>query len=112
MLKIKNKYMLKNILSFLTPKKYLSLIKYNKKIQNKLDKSIIDYREYNQIEIEVIPIKDKFSGNFINFKEENKEYYHIYFDNQIKEINYLSLDYNVSKIKIIIDCEIKSFEGI
>ena len=112
MLKIRNKYILKNILSFLAQKKFLSLIKYNKKIQNKLDKSIIDYREYNQIEIEITPIKNNFSGKVINFKEENKEYYYIYFDNQIKEINYISSKDNISKIKIIIDFEIKSLEGL
>ena len=112
MLKIRNKYILKNILSFLAQKKFLILIKYNKKIQNKLDKSIIDYREYNQIEIEITPIKNNFSGKVINFKEENKEYYHIYFNNQIKEINYVSSKDNVSKIKIIIDFEIKSFKGL
>ena len=112
MLEIRSKYILKNILSFLSQKKFLSLIKYNKKIQNKLDKSIIDYREYNQIEIEITPIKNNFSGKVINFKEENKEYYYIYFDNQIKEINYVSSKDNISKIKIIIDFEIKSLEGL
>ena len=62
----------------------MSLIKYNKNIQNKLNISLNDYREYNQIEIEIIPIKNNISWNIINFKEENKEHYHIYFDNQLK----------------------------
>ena len=103
---------MKNILSFLSKKKYLSLIKYNKNIQNKLNISLNDYREYNQIEIEIIPIKNNISWNIINFKEENKEHYHIYFDNQLKEINYISSKDNISKIKIIINYEIKSFEGL
>ena len=112
MLKIRSKYILKNILSFLTQKKFLSLVKFNKMIQKKLAVSIIDYREYNQIEIEIIPIKNNISGKVINFKEENKEHYHIYFDNERKEINYISSENNISKIKIIINFEIKSFEDL
>ena len=112
MLDIRNKNILKNILSFLKPKKYLSLIKYNKEIQKKLCKSIIDYREYNQIEIEIIPIKDDFSGKVINLINENNEYFHIYFDSKRKKTNYISSKDNVSKIKIIIDFEIKSFKGL
>ena len=112
MLKIRSRYILKNILLFLKPKKYLSLIKYNKEIQKKLCKSIIDYREYNQIEIEIIPIKDDFSGKVINLINENNEYFHIYFDSKRKKTNYISSKDNVSKIKIIIDFEIKSFYGL
>ncbi len=69
MLKIRSRYILKNILLFLKPKKYLSLIKYNKEIQKKVDKSLKDYKEYNQIELEIVPIKDNFSGDVINFYE-------------------------------------------
>ena len=45
-------------------------------------------------------------------KEEDKKYFHIYFnDNKKKEIERIYLDEgeNVSKISIIIDCQIKSF---
>ena len=112
MLKIRSRYILKNILLFLKTKKYLSLIKYNKEIQKKVDKSLKDYKEYNQIELEIVPIKDNFSGDVINFSEWNKEYYHIYFDNIIKEENHISSKDDVSKIKIIIDYEIKSLERL
>ena len=45
---------------------------------------------------------------------ENKIYYHIYFNDNKKEIkrNYLDGNDNVSKIKIIIDYQVKSFEQL
>ena len=54
-------------------------------------------------------------GKFINIKEEDKKYFHIYFnDNKKKEIENTSLyeDDNVSKISIIIDYQIKSFSEL
>ena len=54
-------------------------------------------------------------GKFINIKEEDKKYFHIYFnDNKKKEIENTSLnkDDNVSKISIIIDYQIKSFSKL
>ena len=112
MLKIRSRYILKNILLFLKTKKYLSIIRYNKEIQKKVNISLKDYKEYNQIEIEIVPIKDNFSGDVINFYKWNKEYYHIYFDNIIKEENHISSKDNISKIKIIIDYEIKSLKRL
>ena len=47
---------------------FLKIIKYNKNIQNKLNISINDYKEYNHIEIEIIPINNSFGkyyGKFI-----------------------------------------------
>ena len=45
---------------------------------------------------------------------ENEKYYHIYFNDNKKEIkrNYLNENENVSKLKIIIDHQIISFEGL
>jgi len=54
-------------------------------------------------------------GKFINIKEEDKKYFHIYFnDNKEKEIENTSLhrNDNVSKISIIIDYQIKSFSKL
>ena len=55
----------------------------DKKIQNRLNITIDNYKKYrekfSQIEIEIIPIKNK-NGRFINIKEEDESYYHIYFD--------------------------------
>ena len=40
--------------------KYLNIIKYNKKIQTALNTNKRDYEEYRTIEIEIIPIKNKY----------------------------------------------------
>ena len=53
----------------MTKKKELEIVKYNKKIQNRLNLSVKDYKEYSEtftpIEIEIIPVKGKY-GEFIN----------------------------------------------
>ena len=54
-------------------------------------------------------------GKFININEKDKNYFHIYFnDNKKKEIDNTSLykDDNVSKISIIIDYQIISFSEL
>ena len=55
---IKSKYILKQIAEHLIKKRLFKIINYNKLIQEKLDIRIIDYKKYyEQIEIELIPIK-------------------------------------------------------
>jgi surface protein len=77
-----------------------------------LDIDIGDYKDYSPIEIELIPHKGIY-GNFINILDnEDAKYYHIYFneDSEIKNKFFISEDdNNITKIKIIIDKEIKSF---
>ena len=45
-------------------KKSLQIFQYNKKLQNRLNLDINDYKEYSEtftpIEIEIIPAKDKY----------------------------------------------------
>ena len=55
-----------------------------------------------------------FSSTFINISDEEKEYYHIYFDNSIEEIkrNYLEENEKVKMIKIIINYPVKSFKEL
>ena len=78
---IKSNYILSKIYDNIQKRKYLEIVKYNKKIQNRLNLSIKDYKEYpeifSQIVIEIIPCKEKY-GIFINIKENDKLYYHIY----------------------------------
>ena len=110
---IKSKYILKQITEHLTKNKLLKIINYNKLIQNKLDIGIIDYKKYyEQIEIELIPINKYDINYFININEEYKTYYHIYFNNDKNEIkqNYFNKNDNITKINIILDNEITSFE--
>ena len=93
-------------------------MKYNKKLQNRLNLSINDYKEYSQL-YSSIEIELKLSDNehdkndkFINIPEEDKEYYHIYFDNSNKEVkrNYLEKNEQIKNIKIIIDYKVKSLK--
>ena len=98
--------------------KYLETIRYSKSIQKRINININHYKAYSEtktsIELDIIPMKGEY-GKFIRIKEEDKKYFHIYFnDNKKKEIENTSLykDDNVSKISIIIDYQIKSFSRL
>ena len=114
---LKSTFILKKILEHLKKKITLAIIKINKDIQNRLNISINNYIQYSElftpIEIEITPVENT-KGNFINFSDEDKEYFHIYFDDAKEEIkrNSLSEEDKIKKIKIIIDHEIKSFKKL
>ena len=111
---IKNKYILSKIYDNMTKKKKLEIVKYNKKIQNLLNLSVKDYKEYCEIEIEIIPTKDKY-GKFINVNENDKIFYHIYFNDNKEEIKNkykIEEEDKIIKIKIIIDYQVKSFKEL
>ena len=113
---IKSKYILKIITEHLTKNKLFKIIKYNKFIQDRLDIGILDYiKDYEQIEIGLIPIKQNDVKYFININDEYKPYFHIYFNNnnknEIKQ-NYFNEIDNITKINIIIDNEVKSFKNL
>ena len=94
-------------------KKKLEIVKYNKKVQNRLNINIKDYKNYyEQIEIEIIPVKEEY-GKFINIQNKDILYYHIYFNDNKEEIkrNYLYENEQIKAIKIIIDYQIKSLKG-
>ena len=112
---INSKYILSKIYDNMTKKKKLQIVKYNKKVQNRINLSFKDYKEYSEtftpIEIEIIPTKGKY-GKFININENDKLYYHIYFNDNNEEIkNKYSIKktFKDTKIKIIIDYQVKSF---
>ena len=54
---------------------------------------------------------NNFNTNNVIYMNANEMYYHIYFNDNKEEIkrNYLNENDNVSKIKIIIDYQVKSF---
>ena len=114
---IKADYFLVKVFNNLEKKKILTIVKYNKNIKNRINININDYKEYSEkyssIEIEIKPVKNKY-GQFINFKDEDKKYYHIYFNNHEEEINrnYINENEEIKIIKIIIDYQIKSFEQL
>ena len=73
--------------------KTLEILKYNKKLQKRLNININDYRKSAIIEIELKLDNDKYAkfSTFINIFKKDKEYYHIYFDNSNKEIKEIIL---------------------
>ena len=117
---IKHKGNLKNIKSNLTFKKIMSnlqrnnllnIVKYNKIFQQKLNININDYKDFCEIEIEIIPAADKY-GKFINISnKEDRKYFHIYFNDNEEEIKkiYLVKNEKIKKIKLIIDYKVTSF---
>ena len=115
---IKSKYLLKIIFGNLTRYKLLNLLKYNKLFQEKLKIRINDYNEYVQyyskIELELNPNFLYRHNKFINIEKQDRPYYHIYFNDDIneREQDYFTQDDNVTKIKIIIDKEVKSFKNL
>ena len=115
---IKSRYILSKIYDNMIIKKKLEIVKYNKKIQNRINLSVKDYTEYSEtftsIEIEIIPTKDEY-GRFININKNDKLYYHIYFNDNNEEIKNkyeIKEEDKVTKIKIIIDYQIKSFNSL
>ena len=113
---IKSVYFLEKLYDNIQKKKKLEIAKYNKRIQNKLNLSVKDYKEYSEtlIEIEIIPVKGKY-GEFIKVDENDKLYYNIYFNDnkeKIKNKYKINEEDKVTKIKIIIDYQVKSFKDL
>ena len=111
---IKSKYIMQIIFDNIQIKKFLELIKYNNNIQQKLNINISNYKEYSEIytsiEIEIIPIKNMFTKIININNEEDKKYFHIYFNGSKEETNKTFIDKseNISKINIVINYQIKS----
>ena len=112
---LKYDIILNKIYDNIKKKRVLEIIKYNKDIQKRLNLSVNDYKEfsenYSSIEMEVIPTKNA-TGKFIIISDEDKPYYHIYFNEDKTEVKTYELPegHNVSKIKIIIDYQVTSLE--
>ena len=110
-LMIRSKYILQQIVNFLSHKILLEVIRYNKNIKKKLNKEINDYKnEYLKIEIELIPSTYSFDYSnrylkFINLQKKNESYYHIYFNDNKEEVktNKIKYEDKITKINIIID---------
>ena len=115
---INSNYILSNIYANMNKKKSLEIIKYNKNIQNRINFSINDYKEYSKlfssIEIEIIPVS-KIYDKFINLNRNEELFYHIYFNDNEEEIKHkykIDEEDKVTKIKIIINYPIKSFKEL
>ena len=112
---INSNLMLKKVFAFLNKGKLLKVIKYNKKLINRLNRDINDYIEYSKLYSSIV-IELKFEnekyGNFINISEEDEKYYHIYFDNSNKEIKSHCVKENVKIINIRINYQVKSLRNL
>ena len=65
---IKSDYFLQKLYDVMPKKKKLEIVKYNKTIQNRINLSVKNYKEYSEtftpIEIKIIPSKGRY-GKFI-----------------------------------------------
>ena len=115
MTKIKSKYILKKIFENISQKKYLQTIKFNKKLRNKLEINLKDYKIYNQIEIELKATDSIICRNkVINIDNKDKSYFHIYINDKKRanKENIITKRTPISKIIIKIDFQIKSLKRL
>ena len=118
LMKIRSNYVLKDIFFSLNEKKLLKIILYNKNLLKRLDKNINDYKnQYLKIELEIIPkeyIDTSGHCKIINFIENKESSFHVYFDDKKEEVkrNYITRDENITKIKVIIDSNVKSMHEL
>ena len=81
--KVKSDYFIQKLFDYIYKRKSLEIIKYNKSIQKRIDININHYKTFSEtktsIELDIIPVKDG-CGKFININEEDKKYFHIYFN--------------------------------
>ena len=91
--KLKSDYFIQKFFGCLTERKSLETIRYNKSIQKRINININHYKAYSEtktsIELDIIPMKVAYGefSEFININEEDKKYFHIYFnDNKKKKL--------------------------
>ena len=87
---VKSHYIIQIIFGYMTERKSLETIRYNKSIQKRINININHYKAYYEtktsIKLDIIPMKGK-NGKFININEEDKKYFHIYFNDNKKKRN-------------------------
>ena len=110
---IKSKFIIKIIFKNIKKEKYYNIIRYNQKIQNRLNIGLIDYKKLSQknncIEIffskETVINKDTFKFIW------NSNCYHFYNDDEELDFNSKN-NITVSRINLSIDFEVKSLIGL
>ena len=113
LLSIQNEYFFQIMFDMVNKRRTLESVRYNKKLQNILNLSAKDYKDFLKIIIE-INIAPRHGELFMNSVQQLRNYYHIYFDDneeEYKECNF-RVRGDVKKIKIIIDKEIISLENL
>ena len=101
---VKSDYFIQKFFGYMTERKSLETIRYNKSIQKRINININHYKAFfetkTSIELDIIPMKGKY-GKFININGEDKKYVHIYFnDNKKKDIKNTSLNKDDDVYKI------------
>ena len=111
---IKSDYFIQKLFKNMSTKVTLKIIKHNINIQKRLNININNYKDFSEkfssIELEIVS-NHYICGSFINIKEENKKYFHIYFNDNKEEIKrtIINKEDKISKINIVIDYQIESF---
>ena len=86
---VKSDYFIQKFFGYMSKRKSLETIRYNKSIQKILNININHYKAYSEtktsIELDIIPKKGEY-GEFIRINEEDKKYIHIYFNDNKKKI--------------------------
>ena len=90
---LQSDYFIQKFFKYITERKTLETIRHNKSIQKRVGISINHYKSYSEtktsIELDIIPMKGE-CDKFININEEDKNYFHIYFnDNKKKKLKIL-----------------------
>ena len=112
--RIRSNFVIKNIFKNIEQSLYLNLIKYNKRLQNRFGLSLQDYKIFNEIEIDIIPIQTtnkNYKAVFINLNGK-EQICKIYFDGEKVNRNYITFNDKISKIKVIINPKNKSLKGL
>ena len=104
---LKSDFFMQKLFDYMQKRISLKIIKCNNNIQKRLNININNYKDFSEkfssIELEIIPIQNEY-GPFIKIKEEDKKYFHIYFNDNKEEIKKTEFNKEdkVSKINIII----------
>ena len=111
---IKCIYIFRQLIDNLKEVRLLKLIKYNKKLQKKLNLNINNYMEFQKIKIELNTFNAGIKIFFIGMPIFKHSFFHIYFDDDKNEIkkNYFTTNENVTKITILIDRGIDSLRKL
>ncbi len=115
---IKSDFFILRIFDLMPKNISFSIFKYNKKLQERMKLTIKDfidvYELYAPTKIEITLLQNTY-GKFINVKENEKKYYHIYFNDDKEEFKnkyFINEEDKVSKIKIIIDYQATSLNEL
>ena len=78
---LQSDYFIQKFFGYMSERKYLEIIRYNKSIQKRINININHYKAYYEtkttktsIELDIIPMKGKY-GKFIRINEKDKKYF-------------------------------------